>query len=35
MSNAFDFSAVDIDGNLQPMTQNAGKVLLVVNVSSQ
>ena len=35
MSNAFDFSAVDIDGNLQPLSQYAGKVLLVVNVASQ
>jgi glutathione peroxidase len=35
MSNAFEFSAVDIDGNLQPLSQYAGKVLLVVNVASQ
>jgi glutathione peroxidase len=35
MSNAFEFSAVDIDGNLQPLSQYSGKVLLVVNVASQ
>jgi glutathione peroxidase len=35
MSNAFEFSAVDIDGNLQPLSQYAGKVLLVVNVASR
>jgi glutathione peroxidase len=35
MSNAFEFSAIDIDGNLQPLSQYAGKVLLVVNVASQ
>ena len=35
MTNAFEFSAVDIDGNLQPLSQYADKVLLVVNVASQ
>jgi len=35
MSNAFEFSAVDIDGNLQPLSRYAGKVLLVVNVASR
>ena len=35
MTDAFGFSAVDIDGNLQPLSQYAGKVLLIVNVASQ
>ena len=32
---AFGFSAPDIDGVAQPLSQYAGKVLLVVNVASQ
>ena len=35
MTDAFGFSAVDIDGNLRPLSQYAGKVLLIVNVASQ
>jgi glutathione peroxidase len=35
MTDAFGFSAVDIDGNLQPLSQYSGKVLLIVNVASQ
>ena len=35
MTDAFGFSAVDIDGNLQRLSQYAGKVLLIVNVASQ
>ena len=35
MTDAFGFSAADIDGNLQPLSQYAGKVLLIVNVASQ
>ena len=35
MTDAFGFSALDIDGNLQPLSQYAGKVLLIVNVASQ
>jgi glutathione peroxidase len=35
MTDAFGFSAVDIDGNLQPLSQYADKVLLIVNVASQ
>lgn len=35
MTTAFDFSAVDIDGQPQALAQYAGNVLLVVNVASQ
>jgi glutathione peroxidase len=35
MTTAFEFDAVDIDGTPQPLSQYAGKVLLVVNVASK
>src|SRR3546814_2277785 len=35
MATAHDFSAVDIDGHDKPLSDYAGKVLLVVNVASQ
>ena len=35
MTNAFDFNAIDIDGQPQALSQYAGKVLLVVNVASK
>ncbi|TXH67166.1 MAG: glutathione peroxidase [Lysobacteraceae bacterium] len=35
MGTAFDFSAVDIDGRDQPLSEYAGKVLLIVNVASK
>lgn len=35
MSTAFDFSAIGIDGNEQPLAQWRGKVLLIVNVASR
>src|SRR3546814_6284695 len=35
MATAHDFSAVDIDGYDKPLSDYAGKVLLVVNVASQ
>ena len=35
MAIAHDFSAVDIDGHDKPLSDYAGKVLLVVNVASQ
>jgi glutathione peroxidase len=35
MTTAFDFDAVGIDGTPQPLSQYAGKVLLVVNVASR
>jgi glutathione peroxidase len=34
-TNAFDFSADRLDGTPQPLSQYAGKVLLVVNVASK
>lgn len=34
-STAYDFSATDIDGHEQPLSEYAGKVLLVVNVASK
>ncbi len=35
MTTAYDFSAIDIDGHEKPLTDYAGKVLLVVNVASK
>jgi glutathione peroxidase len=35
MTTAFDFTAVDIDGHAQALSQYAGKVLLIVNVASK
>ena len=35
MTTAYDFSAVDIDGHDRPLSDYAGKVLLVVNVASK
>lgn len=35
MTSAFDFDAVDLDGQSQPLSQYAGKVLLIVNVASK
>jgi glutathione peroxidase len=35
MTTAFEFDAVGIDGTPQPLSQYAGKVLLVVNVASR
>ena len=35
MTTAHDFSAIDIDGHDKPLSDYAGKVLLVVNVASQ
>ena len=35
MATAFDFTATDIEGQPQALSQYAGKVLLVVNVASQ
>ncbi len=35
MSTAFDFSAIDIDGNSQSFSDYAGKVILVVNTASK
>ena len=35
MSSAFDFTATSIDGAPLPLSQYAGKVLLVVNVASK
>ncbi|WP_166211078.1 glutathione peroxidase [Cognatiluteimonas telluris] len=35
MTTAFEFDAVGIDGTPQPLSQYAGKVLLVVNVASK
>jgi glutathione peroxidase len=34
-TTAFDFSAAALDGTSQPLSQYAGKVLLVVNVASK
>ena len=33
--HAFDFEAMDLDGNLQALSQYRGRVLLIVNVASQ
>jgi glutathione peroxidase len=35
MATAYDFIADDLDGQPQPLSQHAGKVLLVVNVASK
>ncbi len=35
MTTAHDFSAIDIDGRAQPLSEYAGKVLLIVNVASK
>jgi glutathione peroxidase len=35
MTTAYDFSAADIDGHPQSLSQYAGKVLLIVNVASR
>ncbi|KRG68819.1 glutathione peroxidase [Pseudoxanthomonas dokdonensis] len=35
MSSAFDFSATDIDGHPQVLSQYGGQVLLIVNVASR
>lgn len=35
MATAFDFTAVDIDGHPQALSQYAGKALLIVNVASK
>ena len=35
MTTAYDFTANDIDGHPQSLSQYAGKVLLIVNVASQ
>lgn len=35
MTTAYDFSAIDIEGRVQPLADYAGKVLLVVNVASK
>jgi glutathione peroxidase len=35
MTTAYDFSATDIDGQAQALSQYQGKVLLVVNVASK
>lgn len=35
MPTAYDFSAVDIDGNPQDLARYQGKVLLIVNVASK
>jgi glutathione peroxidase len=35
MATAFDFSAIDIDGQPHALSQYAGKVLLIVNVASR
>jgi glutathione peroxidase len=35
MTTAYDFTADDIDGHPQSLSQYAGKVLLIVNVASQ
>ncbi|WP_305804550.1 glutathione peroxidase [Stenotrophomonas sp. YIM B06876] len=35
MTTAFDFEAADLDGRIQPLSAYAGKVLLVVNVTSK
>jgi glutathione peroxidase len=35
MTTAYDFSARDIDGNEQTLSDYAGKVLLIVNVASK
>ncbi len=35
MATAFDFSAIDINGQPQALSQYAGKVLLIVNVASR
>ena len=35
MSTAFDFQAVDIDGNTRDLSEYRGKVVLVVNVASK
>lgn len=35
MSTAYDFTAHDIEGHPQPLSQYAGKVLLIVNVASR
>ncbi len=35
MSTAFDFSAIDIDGNTQSFSDYAGKVILVINTASK
>ena len=32
--HAFDFEAMDLDGNLQALSQYRGRVLLIVNVAS-
>ena len=35
MTTAYDFSALDIDGIEQPLSDYSGKVLLIVNVASK
>ena len=35
MTTAYDFTATDIDGQVRPLDEYRGKVLLVVNVASQ
>ncbi len=35
MTTAYDFSATDLDGRPQPLSQYQGKVLLIVNVASK
>ncbi|MFZ5607304.1 MAG: glutathione peroxidase, partial [Pseudomonadota bacterium] len=35
MPTAFEFEAVDLDGQAQPLAQWRGKVLLIVNVASK
>ncbi|MCI4566535.1 glutathione peroxidase [Lysobacter sp. CFH 32150] len=35
MTTAYDFSATDIDGQARPLSDYAGKVLLIVNVASK
>ncbi len=35
MSSIYDFTMKDIDGNERPLSQFAGKVLLIVNVASK
>ncbi|QSX78208.1 glutathione peroxidase [Agrilutibacter solisilvae] len=34
-TTAYDFSATDIDGQARPLSDYAGKVMLIVNVASQ
>ena len=35
MTNAYDFTATDIDGHVRALSEYAGKVLLIVNVASK